>query len=143
MLALTILAVLALGAVAIAANKPSLLILFLIVVGPYYGYSKTLFAPESILVAWKDVLLAGLLLGIFLRLHGRLKSPTVLTILLIYCVVSACIPGDWEIGVLGFRATCQWMLLAVAASSLRDPSLTTKVGRALIASGTCAAAIYM
>jgi hypothetical protein len=131
------------AAIALACRKPAALIIFLILVGPYYGFTKHMFAPDSLLVAWKDVVLAGLLAGLFLRLHGRLKCPVVLTILLIYCGISACIPGDWQIGMLGFRATCQWMLLAVATSSLRDPSLVKKAGNALIWSGTVAATIYI
>jgi hypothetical protein len=138
-----ILGAIAAAAVAIACRKPIALFLFLIVAGPYYGPTKLMLNPDSLLVAWKDVLLAGLLTGIFLRLHGRLRCPTGLTVLLIYCVMSACIPGDWQVGVLGFRATCQWMLLAVAASSLRDPSLIRKIGWALIWSGTFAAIVYI
>src|SRR4051812_10197227 len=143
MLEILILGSIALGAMAIACRKPVSLFVFLIVAGPYYGPTKLMLNPDSFLVAWKDVLLAGLLAGIFLRLHGRLRCPIALTVLLIYCVVSACIPGDWQVGVLGFRATCQWMLLAVAASSLRDPSLIRKVGWALIWSGTFAAIVYI
>jgi hypothetical protein len=143
MLEILILASIAAGAVAIACRKPVALFVFLIVAGPYYGPTKLMLNADSLLVVWKDVLLAGLLAGIFLRLHGRLRCPIGLTVLLLYCVVSACIPGDWQIGVLGFRATCQWMLLAVAASSLRDPSLVPKVGWALIWSGTSAAIVYI
>jgi len=138
-----ILGLIAAAAVAIACHRPAALFIFLVVAGPYYGVTRLMLTTDSLLIAWKDALLAGLLGGIILRLHGRLKCPISLTVLLIYCGVSACIPGDWEIGALGFRATCQWMLLAVGASSLRDPSLVRKVGRALIWSGTGAAIIYI
>src|SRR5206468_1503837 len=83
------------------------------------------------------------LAGIFLRLNGRFRCPVALTVFLAYCAVTACIPADWSIGMLGFRATCQWMLLALAASSLRDPSLVVKVGKALICSGTVASVLYI
>src|SRR5205807_3784787 len=122
MLEILILGCIAAGAMAIACRKPVSLFLFLIVAGPYYGPTKLMLDPGSLLVAWKDVLLAGLLAGIFLRLQGRLRCPIGLTLVLAYSLISACIPGDWQIGALGFRATCQWMLLAVAASSLREPS---------------------
>ena len=127
MLEILILGSIAAAALAIGCRKPVALFVFLIVAAPYYGPTRLMLSADSLLVAWKDVLLAGLLAGIFLRLHGRLRCPVSLTILLTYCVVSACIPGDWQTGALGFRATCQWMLLAVAASSLRDPSLVRKV----------------
>jgi len=143
MLEILILSVIGLGAVAIGCRSPVALFVFLIISGPYYGPTKLLLDPGSLLVAWKDVLLAGLLAGIFLRLQGRLKCPIGLTLVLAYSVISACIPNDWQIGVLGFRATCQWMLLAVAASSLREPQLVRKVGQALIWSGTCAAVVYI
>ena len=118
MVDILILGLIALGAVAIGCRRPVALFVFLIIVGPYYSPTKLLLDQGSLLVAWKDVLLAGLLVGIFLRLHGRLKCPVGLTLILAYSVISACIPNDWQIGALGFRATCQWMLLAVAASSL-------------------------
>jgi hypothetical protein len=143
MLEIVFLGLLATAAIALACRKPVALFLILIVAGPYYGVTKLMLNPDSFLLAWKDVLLASLLIGIFLRLNGRLRCPVILTVLLIYCVVSAAIPGDWETGVLGFRATCQWMLLAVAASSLRDASLVRHAGRALIWSGTFAAIVYM
>jgi len=138
-----ILCSIAAAAVAIACRKPAALFVFLIVISPYYNVTKMRLKPESGLVAWKDVLLAGLLAGIFLRLHGRLRCPIGLTVLLTYCGVSAFISGDWQVGVLGFRATCQWILLAIAALSLRDEALIRKVGRVLIWSGTCGAIIYI
>jgi hypothetical protein len=143
MLEILMLGLIAAVAAALAFSKPVGLFVFLIVAGPYYGFTKLMINPDSLLVAWKDVLLAGLLIGVFLRIHGRLKCPVVLTLLLAYCGISACIPGDWQVGVLGFRATCQWMLLAVAASSLCDASLLRRVGRALIWSGTLAAVVYI
>lgn len=143
MLEILILAFIALSATLIAARRPASIFVALIVIAPYYGLTKQLLSADSLLIAWKDVLLAGLLAGVFLRLHGKLKCPAALAIFLGYCAVSACIPADWQIGLLGFRATCQWMLLAVAASSLRDASLAVKAGRALIASGTIVAAVYI
>ena len=91
MLELLILALIALAATVIAARYPAAIFVVLIVIAPYYGFTKQLLDADSLLIAWKDVLLAGLLAGVFLRLHGRLKCPAVFAIFLAYCAVSACI----------------------------------------------------
>jgi len=68
MLELLILAVIAVAATLIAARYPAAIFVVLIVIAPYYGFTKQLLDPDSLLIAWKDVLLAGLLAGVFLRL---------------------------------------------------------------------------
>lgn len=138
-----ILTLLAVIAVLAACRWPQAIFVLLIVTAPYYGFTKQFLDPDSILMAWKDVLLASLLAGIFLRLNGRLRCPAALGVFLAYCAVTAAIPADWQIGLLGFRATCQWMLLAMAAASLRDPSLVGKIGKALIGSGTVVSVVYL
>src|SRR4051812_47382726 len=108
---LLILSMLAIAAIGISCRWPRSIFVVLIFTAPYYGFTKSLIAADSLLVAWKDVLLASLLIGVFLRLHGRLRCTAAFLILLAYCAISASISTDWQSGALGFRATCQWMLL--------------------------------